>query len=93
MVGQENLLLEVSKLEICDVVIHLHGCLVGRPGLLPFLCLLLELLDLLGGLLGFAVEVSLVDLAAENLSLSPIFALNTQSNLLQDEFCLLASRH
>lgn len=93
MVRQDDLLLEVTKLEICDIVIHLHGRLIRRTSLLPLFCLLLELLDLLCGLLGLAVEVLLVDLAAENLGLGPISALDTQRHLLQDKFCLFASRH
>jgi hypothetical protein len=93
VVGQSNLLFEVTKLEICDVVIHFHGCLIRPTGLLSLLRLLLELLDLLGGLLRLAVEVPLVDLPAENLSLGPVSALNAQRDLLQDEFCLFPSSH
>lgn len=93
VVGQRNLLFEVTKLEICDVVIHLHRWLIRPTGLLSLLCLLLERLDLLSRLLRLAVEVPLVDLAAENLSLGPVSALNTQRDLLQDEFCLFPSRH
>jgi hypothetical protein len=93
VVRQNDLLLKVTELEVCDIVINLHGCLIGRTGLLPLLCLLLELLDLLCGLLGLAVEVSLVDLAAKNLSLGPVSALDAQRDLLQDKFCLLTSGH
>jgi hypothetical protein len=93
MVGQGDLLFEVTELEICHIVIHLHRRLIGPTRLLLLLSLLLELLNFLGGLLGLAVEVALVDLAAENLGLGPVSTLNAQRDLLQDEFCLFPSRH
>jgi hypothetical protein len=93
MVCQDDLLLKVTELEICDIVIHLHRRLIGRTSLLPLFGLLFELLNLLGGLLWLAVEVPLVDLTAENLGLGPVSALDAQRDLLQDEFCLFASRH
>ena len=93
MVGQGNLLVVVTQLEIGHIVIHLHRSLIRATGLLPLLGLLLELLDLLGALLRLAVEIPLVDFADEDGSLCPVATLNTQTDLFQDELGLFSSGH
>jgi len=93
VVGKSDLLVVVAELKVGHIIIDFHGGFVRSSSLLSLLRLLLQLLDLLGGLLRFAVEIALVDLADENRGLSPVSALDAQRDLLQDEFSLLTSGH
>jgi hypothetical protein len=93
VVGQSDLLVIVTQLKIGHIVIHLHRSLIRPTGLLSLLRLLLELLNLFGTLLWFPGKVPLVNLADEDRGLCPVSTLNTQPNLLQDEFGLFPSGH
>ena len=93
VVGQNDLLLEIAQLQVRDVVINLHGSLIGTTGLLPLLGRLLELLNLFGTLLRLAGKVALVDLAAEDRGLRPVAALYAESHLLQNELRLFSPGH
>jgi hypothetical protein len=93
VIGEGDLLVVEAKLEVGHIVIHLHWGLIRSSSLLSLLRLLLEFLDLLGGLLRFAVEIALVDLADEDRSLGPVCTLDAQRDLLQDELGLLTSGH
>jgi len=93
VVGEGDLLIVVTELEVGHIVLHLHRGLIRSTGLLALLRLLLELLDLFRALLWLAVEIPLVDLADEDRSLCPVPTLDTQSNLLQDELRLFPPCH
>ena len=93
VIGEGDLLIVVTELEVGNIVVHLHRSLIRSTGLLALLRLLLQLLDFLGALLRLAVEVPLVDLTDQNGSLCPVSTLDTQANLLQDELRLFPPCH
>ena len=91
VLGQDDLLLVVPQLEVCDVVLlDLGHVFAAGPLLLPLLQLLLELL---GRLLGLAREVLGADLAAQDAGLGPVAHLDAQRHLGEDELDLLATLH
>ena len=91
MLGKDDLLLVVSQLQVGCVIWLLLGHLLAAGLLL--LTFLLLLLELLGRLLRLSGEVSCADLAAQDAGLSPIFALNAESDLSEDELGLFSSVH
>lgn len=93
VVGQDDLLLEVTKLQVRHIIVNLHWGLIRPTGFLAFLSFLLLLLKLLRSLLRLAGKVASVDLAAQDRSLRPIAPLYAECNLLQNKLRLLSSGH
>jgi hypothetical protein len=82
VLGESNLLLIVTELEIRDVVFGLLGRIVRSSVLLPLFLLLALLLQLLWRLLGLSRKVSRTYLPAENGCLGPIALVDAQPNCL-----------
>ena len=93
MVGENDLLLVVTELQICHIFVDLHRGLIRCTSLLPFLSLLLKLLNLLGGLLRLARKVAFVDLAAQDGALCPVASFYAQRNLFQNKLGLFSPGH
>ncbi len=91
MFGQHDLLLVIPQLQIRDIIFFHFFDLLALFHLL--FALLLFFLDLLGGFLRFARKVLGADLAAENRGLRPVVVLDAELDLIEDEFCFLASLH
>jgi len=93
VLGQGDLLLVVTQLQICDIVFGLNRSIVGTTFLLFLFTLLALLLQLLGRLLWLAGKVTGADLAAQDAGLCPIALCNAECNLLQNELGLFAACH
>ena len=93
MLGQRNLLLIVSQLEICNIIILLNGWIIDAPILLLLFPLLLVLFNLFWRLLWFPGEELCADLPTQDTCLGPVPFLYAQCDLLENELCLLSSFH